>query len=100
LNAATGLNYNEEQIELFARRVATLGRMFNHREGVSRESDILPPRMWEPEKSGPREGMTAFVSKADFEACLDRFYELRGYSKEDGLPTTETLELLNLSDIV
>ena len=100
LNAATGLNYDEERIEHFARRVATLGRMFNHREGVSRESDILPPRMWESQKSGPRKGMTAFIGKEDFEACLDRFYELRGYNKEDGLPTTETLELLNLSDIV
>jgi len=100
LNAATGLHYDEEDAKLFGRRVVTLGRMFNHREGISRESDILPERMWIPEPSGPRKGMTSFINKDDFELCLDRYYELRGWSIQDGLPTTETLELLGLNDIV
>lgn len=100
LNAATGLNYTKESAKLFARRVVTLGRMFNHREGISRADDILPPRLWTPHPTGPRKGMKSFVNKDDFEACLDRFYELRGYNKEDGLPTTETLKLLGLDEIV
>jgi aldehyde:ferredoxin oxidoreductase len=100
LNAATGLNYDEASVELFARRIFALARMFNHREGISRADDICPPRMWEGEISGPRERMTAFMSKSDAEACLDKFYEIRGYSKEDGLPTTKTLKLLELDKIV
>ncbi|MGY5876304.1 MAG: aldehyde ferredoxin oxidoreductase family protein [Candidatus Thorarchaeota archaeon] len=100
LNAATGLSYNEESVKLFARRVHALARMFNHREGISREDDIIPPRLWEPEISGPREGMKSFLNESDFEACLDRFYEIRGYNKEDGLPTADTLKLLSLDAIV
>lgn len=82
LNAATGLDYDEESIRLFARRVAALGRLFNINEGLTREDDRLPPRLWEPHISGPTKGMRAFVSKEDFEACLDKFYELRGYDRE------------------
>ncbi len=100
LNAATGLSYNEESAKLFARRVFALGRMFNHREGISRGEDIIPPRLWEPEISGPRKGMKSFMNEADYNACLDKFYELRGYNIDDGLPSTNTLKLLNLDDIV
>ncbi len=100
LNAATGLSYNEESAKLFARRVFALGRMFNHREGISRDEDIIPPRLWEPEISGPRKGMKSFMNEADYDACLDKFYELRGYNIDDGLPTTDTLTLLNLDGIV
>ena len=100
LNAASGLNYDAESTNLFGRRVYALSRMFNHREGVSRESDTLPPRMWEPELSGPRKGMKAFIDKEDSEKALDYYYELQGYDKEDGLPTTDTLKVLGLSDII
>ncbi len=100
LNAASGLDYDESSIEIFGRRVNALSRMFNHREGISRADDICPPRMWEGEISGPREGMMAFMNKSDGDACLDRFYEIRGYNKDDGLPTVDTLKLLGLDDIV
>jgi aldehyde:ferredoxin oxidoreductase len=36
----------------------------------------------------------------DWEASLDKFYELRGWDKEDGLPTADTLKLLGLDEIV
>lgn len=100
LNAATGLEYDEKSIALYARRIETLTRMFNHREGISRADDVLPKRFWEPEKLGPREGMTASMDMNDWEACLDKFYELRGWDKEDGLPTSDTLKLLGLEEIV
>ncbi len=99
LNAATGLEYTQDSVALFAQRVAVLTRMFNHREGVTRASDVLPPRMWEPERGGPRDGMTAAVSRDDFEACLERFYQLRGFDT-DGLPTVETIERVGLSDVI
>jgi aldehyde:ferredoxin oxidoreductase len=100
LNAATGLEYDEKSIALYARRAETMARMFNHREGISRKDDVLPKRLWEPQKSGPREGMTASVDMDDWEASLDKFYELRGWDKEDGLPTADTLKLLGLDEIV
>ncbi|MGM0687698.1 MAG: aldehyde ferredoxin oxidoreductase C-terminal domain-containing protein, partial [Promethearchaeati archaeon] len=83
----------------FAHRVATLSRLFNVREGISRKDDKLPPRLWEPETQGPREGMKSFISKEDFEKSLDRFYELRAWNN-NGIPTKETIEKLGLAGIV
>lgn len=99
LNAASGLEYDEAAVFDFAHRVATLSRLFNVREGISRKDDKLPPRLWEPETQGPREGMKSFISKEDFEKSLDRFYELRAWNN-NGIPTKETIEKLGLAGIV
>jgi aldehyde:ferredoxin oxidoreductase len=37
LNGATGLKYDQESINLYGQRIETLTRMFNQREGISRE---------------------------------------------------------------
>ncbi|MFW9847117.1 MAG: aldehyde ferredoxin oxidoreductase C-terminal domain-containing protein, partial [Candidatus Thorarchaeota archaeon] len=100
LNAATGLRYNRESINLYGQRVETLTRMFNQREGISRADDILPKRFWEGQISGPNEGLPSYISLDDFEASLDRYYDLLGWAREDGLPTGETLKLLDLDDII
>ncbi len=99
LNAATGLNYDRASIMEFGRRVETVARLFNVREGVSRANDVLPKRFWEPELSGPREGMTSFVSHEDFEKSLDRYYEIQGWDN-GGIPTDETLKELGISGLV
>lgn len=99
LNAATGMNYTEDDIAYYGQRVETLSRLFNMREGASRGDDVLPKRFWEPQSHGPREGMISYISKEDFDACLDHFYDLRGWDKS-GKPTDETLELLGLTEIV
>jgi len=98
LNGATGLSYDDESIALFGQRVEALTRMFNIREGISRESDILPPRFWQASKAGASEGMTAFVSNDDFEASLDIFYKLRGWDSH-GRPTKATLKKTGLDEI-
>jgi len=99
LNGATGLNYNKESISIFAQRVETLARLFNIREGVSREDDILPPRLWEAETHGPAKGMKSFIDQDDFERSLDKYYELRGWGT-DGVPKEETIKKLGLNTLV
>lgn len=99
LNGASGLNYNKESISIFAQRVETLARLFNIREGVSREDDILPPRLWEAETHGPAKGMKSFIDQDDFERSLDKYYELRGWGK-DGVPKEETIKKLGLNTLV
>ncbi len=93
LNAATGLNFEESDIWEFGNRVETLTRLFNIREGVSRRDDTLPPRFWEPQADGPRRGMASFVDLVDFEACLDRYYTLRGWDS-NGIPLPSTVQRL------
>ena len=99
LNSATGLTFDDEGISRFSKRVETLIRLFNVNEGVTRSADILPPRFWEPDTVGPSKGMMSFVDQDDFEKCLDKYYELRGWNK-DGVPTKETIEDLGLDEFV
>ncbi|MEM4735686.1 MAG: aldehyde ferredoxin oxidoreductase family protein [Candidatus Thorarchaeota archaeon] len=99
LNAATGRTYDVDSVMRFARRVDTLTRLFNVREGASRRDDVLPEKFWTPQAEGPRAGMSAFVSREDFEQCLDRYYELRGWDRS-GVPTEVTLRELGLAGLV
>ncbi len=95
-NSGTGIKYDDESVSTFGQRVETLIRLFNINEGVTRNDDILPPRFWEPDTVGPSKGMKSFIDQNDFEKSLDKYYELRGWSK-DGVPTKETIKKLGLS---
>ncbi|MHA1928127.1 MAG: aldehyde ferredoxin oxidoreductase family protein [Candidatus Thorarchaeota archaeon] len=99
LNGASGLEYDMESIDQVGRRIETLARLYNVREGIDRKDDVLPPRFWEAQISGPRKGMKAFKDLEDFNSSLDRYYEIMGWDK-NGIPTNETLVELGLSDLV
>lgn len=98
LNGASGLEYDEDSIDEIGRRIETLIRIFNAREGITRDDDTMPPRFWEPQTHGPRKGMRAFESEADLQAGLDKYYQLLGWDSR-GVPTQETIEKLGISDI-
>ena len=73
-------------------RIANLKRCFNLREGVGKESEILPERfIKEPMPSGPAKGQICSL-----ELMLREYYESRGWDYESGLPYQETLEKLKL----
>ena len=75
-------------------RIINLERMFNVREGFNRVQDTLPQRLLtEPlhTREAPGEGQIVSHQKE----FLDRYYELRGWSK-DGIPSPEKLKELGL----
>jgi aldehyde:ferredoxin oxidoreductase len=81
-----------ENLTEIAERQITLKRLFNAREGISRKDDQLPKRFTEEEMpEGPGKGQTV-----DLEPMLDDYYRLRGWDKETGLPTKETIQKLSL----
>lgn len=93
-----GYDLDVESLEAVGERAWTLTRLFNLREGFDRSDDELPTRLTRPlESGGPADGNR--VSEADFEAMLDEYYERRGWTA-DGVPTTETLERLEVTDFV
>ena len=95
VNAATGSDYTVEQLKQVGERVWTLERMYNLREGFSKEDDTLPERLFTtPIHDGPSKG--AVVDKDDFINELEAYYDLWGWSKE-GVPGKEALERLGLS---
>lgn len=93
VSQATGIVFTKEDFEIAAERISTLERAFIVREGVSREDDTLPPRMWEPVESGPHKGFK--FDKGSWNEALDNYYSLHGWD-ENGIPSKKTLENLNL----
>ncbi|AQL43261.1 aldehyde ferredoxin oxidoreductase [Halorientalis sp. IM1011] len=84
-----------EDLSLAGERIWTLTRLFNLREGFTRDDDALPEVFTEPvdaETARP-------IEPATFERMLDAYYELRGWDA-DGRPTIETLARLDLLDVV
>lgn len=91
LNAVTGLDFSEEELLEIGRRIYTLERAYNVKQGLTREDDMLPPRfLQEPFAVGGSRGR---VVKLD--EMLDEYYALRGWS-DQGVPTPETLEALGI----
>ncbi|ELZ85486.1 aldehyde ferredoxin oxidoreductase [Haloferax gibbonsii ATCC 33959] len=77
-------------------RVWNVTRLFNVREGISREDDTLPAALQEPLATGPRAG--AVVERDEFDSMLDAYYRRRGWN-ENGVPTTRTIDRLDLTEL-
>jgi aldehyde:ferredoxin oxidoreductase len=78
-------------------RIYNLERAFNGREGLGRKDDTLPVRMLtEPLHTRKAPGEGQIVRHQD--EFLDRYYELRGWTKE-GIPTAKKLKELGLGKI-
>jgi aldehyde:ferredoxin oxidoreductase len=99
LNLVTGWKLAPDDYMQTGERIHTFTRAFNVREGFTRKDDTLQPRqMDEPTPKGKAAGYKAFISKEDFENCLDKYYSLRGWDK-NGKPTYKTLVKLGLKDV-
>jgi len=97
LNAACETNYTEESIKTVGKRIWTLTRLFNLREGFSRRDDSIPPRVYlDPLPEGNPKGKV--LPEQDFQRMLSEYYRLLGWD-DQGRPTRETLQELDLEDI-
>lgn len=96
LNEATGEDWTLAKMKIAGERIWNLSRLFNVGEGISREDDYLPKKFAkEGIKSGPLKGKT--MSKGKQDLMLDKYYELRGWTKK-GIPTPETLKRLDIKE--
>jgi aldehyde:ferredoxin oxidoreductase len=68
------------------------------REGWSRKDDDWPSLFYEEPFPGEVQ-KGALLSKDEVNRLLDEYYEIRGWDKETGLPTRETLSELGLDDV-
>jgi len=93
VNHVTGHDYTIEELMYLGRRIWYLKRVLSNLFGARREHDALPKRMMTPLEEGPSAG-----SVPDMDMMLREFYELRKFN-EDGLPTREVLEELDLKDL-
>lgn len=108
--SALGIPVSGEDLLKAGERIVTLERLYNIRNGFDAGSDSLPARFTtEPlevyEYTPGGEGQQAIRSEApvmiarinDFNAMLQRYYALRGWSA-DGKPTPDTLKRLELTE--
>jgi aldehyde:ferredoxin oxidoreductase len=97
-SAVTGINFTVDDIMLAGRRILTLEKCFNIREGADRRLDDLPWRMMhEPMPSGPNKGM--MNSPEELEKMLDKYYALHEWEPKSSWPYEETMKMLDLQDI-
>lgn len=100
LRAATGVDRSLQDLLKISERVWNLTRAYWVREvdGFGRQWDYPPPRVWkDPVTNGPTKGK--LVAREDVEKLLDMYYEQRGWTP-DGIPSSQKLEELGLSDLV
>jgi aldehyde:ferredoxin oxidoreductase len=115
-SAATGLETHEAGLHAYGERIFNLQRGVLLREGWrARESDVpagfnftepvqtdmLNPQLLVP---GPEEESVSVrgnvLDREKFEKMREEFYELRGWDTASGLQKRETLERLDLSDMI
>ncbi|MGY5871672.1 MAG: aldehyde ferredoxin oxidoreductase family protein [Candidatus Thorarchaeota archaeon] len=96
--ALTGMEEwgNAKYVRIAAQRISHLRRAFNHRIGVTRKEETLPPRLLsEPMPTGPSKG-----GLPDLDEMLDEYYEYRGCDRETGFPKETKLKELQLDFVV
>jgi aldehyde:ferredoxin oxidoreductase len=96
VNEATGEDWDLAKMKIAGERIWNLSKLFNIKEGMSRKDDYLPEKFAvEGIKSGPLKGKVISREKQDL--MLDKYYELRGWTKK-GVPTPETLKRLGIEE--
>ncbi len=97
-SAATGRSFTAEEVMRIGERIWNLGRLFNLREGFGRKDDYPPPALFKRPLRNGRAAGKVYTPEA-YEAALDEYYALRGWTRE-GVPTPEKLAALGLESLV
>jgi len=91
INAATGFNYNNKSLMRVGERINNIKRLINCNLGITREDDKLPGHFYKVLKKGKIAGV-----KLDLEQNLRRYYRIRNWDWETGIPTEEKLKELRI----
>ena len=91
MKAITGIEFDVMKLLEIGERIYSLERVFNMREGLSKEDDSLPPRfLKDPLTEGGSKGHVVPLNK-----MLEQYYFVRGWDK-NGNPKAELLKKLGI----
>ncbi|MFX0052745.1 MAG: aldehyde ferredoxin oxidoreductase family protein, partial [Candidatus Hermodarchaeota archaeon] len=94
LTTATGFFIDEYEFKKIGERIWNLERLFNIREGLSKENDALPVRFSkDPLPEGPARGHIVNIDE-----LLQEYYHIRGWD-DLGVPSDRKLEELSIQPI-
>jgi aldehyde:ferredoxin oxidoreductase len=90
----TGWDIDLNELLRAGERRLNLLRAFNAREGLGRDADKLPKKMYKALTGGASNGIA--LEEAELEAAKDSYYRMAGWDVTSGYPTRVTLEKLEL----
>lgn len=93
ISAATGWNFDTEELLKAADRISNIERMYNVREGIRRAQDTLPDRLL-TEKISQSPSKNQVV---ELDILIDDFYRACGWDNITGIPSKEKLDELELT---
>jgi aldehyde:ferredoxin oxidoreductase len=94
VQAASGWNFDKDELLRIGERATNLARVFNAREGLSRKDDTLPDRLFGPLESGALTGVS--LSRDEFETAMTALYQAKGWDPVTAMPTPARLEALGI----
>jgi aldehyde:ferredoxin oxidoreductase len=95
----TGIPMDGALLDKRGAAIVNLSKAFNIREGWTRADDHPPERFFkEAHTKGPAKGVT--LEEKGYQKLLSGYYEARGWDKETGIPTDETLKDLGLDFLI
>jgi aldehyde:ferredoxin oxidoreductase len=92
LRHVTGWDITAEELRTTARRIVTLKKLFNIREGWTREEDTLPPRFL-GEALALGEQHEAALPRERLQAMVQAYYAGRGWDEQGRVPPALAAEL-------
>ena len=95
INAVTGWDVTVDELVEVGMRKLTMQRYFNARDGIGRNEDKLPKKLFKGLKGGPSDGLK--VGQEEFAHALDKYYELAGWDGASGMPNTASFEKYGLA---
>ena len=90
----TGWDVDLDELQLVGERRLNLLRAFNAREGIGRDADVMPKKMYKALKGGASDGIA--LNEEELEKAKDTYYAEAGWDVATGVPTREKLEELEL----
>ena len=93
VQAVTGWDVSMYELVAVAARTLNLARVFNLREGLTKDDDWLPPRFFKPQTSGALSETS--VDSGELRQAIDTYYEMMGWNSS-GVPLTGTLHDLGI----
>ena len=92
LNLITGWDVTPEELKEAGERINNLKKLFNIREGWTRDDDTLPPRaLTETLPDGVAAGVG--LSKPDLDMMIDTYYHARGWNTDGSIPDSKLANL-------
>ena len=98
LAAVTGWNVDGEELRTVGRRVVTLRKLYNVREGWTRADDTLPPPLLDVPLALP-DGPEVTLGRADLDRMIGAYYAAQGWEPDGSVPGA-CIESLDLADLL